>query len=167
LKASKAALIEDLKSLAEKSTNGVVTRNFYRSNGHFTEAQWQKHFSKFEDFAAEAGVNQPHEVSTIEGNKWSVFIPSTSLCSADDVVHHCKVDTTVWELERFRAKDISKDEEPKFQISAFFKKKKNALAIAKEIDTLRFLAQSQSVAPEKPANDSGSSSGNMLESQHS
>jgi hypothetical protein len=158
---TKEQLIADLKLVA--GAGGlIVTRDFYRNNGKYSERQWSKHFSKFDDFCAAANVNQPTLSSEITGDKWSVFIPSTTLCTADDVVHECKVDLTVWELERFRAKDVSKDGEKKFQISAFFKRRKDVAAIRKEIDALRKLGRDNALPPRTKAAPENTS-GNMLE----
>jgi hypothetical protein len=160
MSASKADLIADLQEVAKKTD--AVTRDYYRGSGKHSDKAWQKHFSKFEDFCLAAGVNQPSAVSEINGNSWNVFIPSTTLCSADDVIKYCKVDLSVWELDRFRAKDVSKDDEQKFQISAFFKKRKNIIEIQKEIQALKNLAESHSIEPDKEY-DYSSDSGNMLE----
>lgn len=55
--AKKDALIEDLKRVAAKSS-GIVTRNFYRANGKFSEDQWQKFFPTFAEFLLSAGVQK-------------------------------------------------------------------------------------------------------------
>jgi hypothetical protein len=157
---AKNVLIADLQEVAKKTD--VVTRDYYRGTGKYADKIWQKHFSKFEDFCSAAGVNQPSTVNEINGNSWNVFIPSTTLCSADDVIKYCKVDLSIWELDRFRAKDVSKDDEQKFQISAFFKKRKNIIEIQKEIQALKSLAESHSIEPDKEY-DYSSDSGNMLE----
>ena len=167
---NKAQLIEDLKRVSnlavESGTHTVsgVTRDFYRSNGMFSEKNWTKHFGTFDNFCSAAGVNQPSMVSKVEGSNWSVFIPSTTLCSATDVIEFCKVDLSTWELERFRAKDVTKsgDELPAFQISAFFKKRTNIIKIRKEIQALKNLAESQSVEPDVSWMKT-EESGNMLE----
>jgi hypothetical protein len=160
MSASKADLIADLQEVAKKTD--AVTRDYYRGSGKHSDKAWQKHFSKFEDFCLAAGVNQPSTISEINGNSWNVFIPSTTLCSADDVIKYCKVDLSVWELDRFRAKDVSKDDEQKFQISAFFKKRKNIIEIQKEIQSLKDIAKANSVKPLK-LERSAKLSGNMLE----
>jgi hypothetical protein len=156
---TKAELIANLQDAAKKTE--VVTRDFYRGL-YGPDKTWQKHFSTFEDFCSAANVNQPSPVSEINGSSWNVFIPSTTLCTADDVIKYCKVDLSVWELDRFRAKDVSKDGELKFQISAFFHKRKNILAIQKEIQALKNLAESQSIEPDEEY-DYSSNSSNMLE----
>lgn len=51
------ALIADLKKLNE-SNPGNITRNFYRANGYFSEADWQTYFPKFSDFLAAAGIER-------------------------------------------------------------------------------------------------------------
>lgn len=165
-KKKQATLVEivaDLKRVSEENQGTTVTRNFYRENGSVSETTWQKHFPTFEEFAAAAGINEKPAISEIQGNSWSVFIPSTEFCTAEEVVKYCKVDTSVWELDRFRAKDVSKNDVAKFQISAFFKKKKNVLAIQKEIESLKELATHSSLPPSIEHPRKTFNSGNMLE----
>jgi hypothetical protein len=153
--------VSDLKQVAEHNPNVIITRNFYREQGSVSEKAWQKFFPTFDDFCAAAGINEKPAVSEIQGNSWSVFLPSTEFCTADEVIKYCKVDTAVWELERFRAKDVSKEDDPKFQISAFFKKRRNIIAITSEVEKLKYLAMSNSIPPAEEFE--GTKSGNMLE----
>jgi hypothetical protein len=133
---SKETLLADLTAVAEKN-GGQVTRNFYRENGEYTEAAWGKEFATFQDFADAAGVNKKGMTSKIDGDDWNVFIPKTTVCSPDAVIKQLKVDTHVWELYRFRAKDLDEGE---FQISAFFRKRKHIIEILDEIADLKDLA---------------------------
>ncbi len=133
---SKETLLADLTAVAEKN-GGQVTRNFYRENGEYTEAAWGKEFATFQDFADAAGVNKEGMTSKIDGDDWNVFIPKTTVCSPDAVIKQLKVDTHVWELYRFRAKDLDEGE---FQISAFFRKRKHIIEILDEIADLKDLA---------------------------
>ena len=139
---AKEELIADLKAVSD-CTEVAITRDFYRAHGAFSDKVVTKHFSTFEAFCQAAGVNQPAETSEIDGDKWSVFIPSTEFCSVTDIVRYCKVDTKVWEVDRFRAKDVSKEDGARFQISAFFKKRKDMLAIQSEIEALKNLAKAE------------------------
>jgi hypothetical protein len=136
---AKTALIADLKKVAE-SNDGQVTRNFYRESGNFSEKAWQKMFPKFEDFCAAAGVNKEGIQSTVEGNIWSVFVPSTVAYTPDELIKQLGIDTQTWELDRFRAKDITKEDGPEFQVSAFFRKRKHILDILDEIADMKTLA---------------------------
>jgi DNA repair exonuclease SbcCD nuclease subunit len=54
---TKSAVLKELQELASKS-NSSVTRNFYRENSQYSEADWQKFFPKFNDFLAAAGLGK-------------------------------------------------------------------------------------------------------------
>jgi len=133
---SKDVLLADLQSVAEKN-GGQVTRNFYRENGEYSEASWGKHFPTFQDFCKAADVNKESATSEVNGNVWNVFLPTSSACTPEELIKELKIDTHVWELDRFRAKDLGDNE---FQISAFFKKKKYILDILDEIKDMKDLA---------------------------
>jgi hypothetical protein len=108
--------------------------------------------------------NQPALKSEIQGNTWSVSLPNTELCTADALIKYCKADMSVWELVRFNAKDVSKvGGEPRFQISAFFKKRGNILAIRAEIDALKALAKASIRRRPERVKRPKTLSGNMLE----
>src|ERR1700676_2299689 len=133
---SKAILTADLKRVAD-SNDGQVTRNFYREQGEYSEKSWSQYWPKWEDFCDEAGINKEGMTSKIDGDDWNVFIPKTTVCSPDAVIKQLKIDTRVWELYRFRAKDLADNE---FQISAFFRKRKHIIEILDEIADLQSLA---------------------------
>jgi hypothetical protein len=159
--ASREHLIQDLQNIANTQT-GQITRDYYREVGKYSDKQVAAKFATFNDFCIAAGVNKPSATSEIDGDKWSVFIPSTEFCSADEVIKYCAVDMKVWELDRFRAKDVSKDDGPKFQISAFFRKRKNILAIMDEIEDLKNQAKMAAPQPSK-IERTAELTGNMLE----
>ena len=133
---SRETLLDDLLNVATKN-GGQVTRNFYRENGEYSEAAWGKYFPTFQDFCDAANVNKKDMTSQVDGDDWNVFIPCTSVCSPDAVIKELKVDTQVWELYRFRAKE---EKGGKYQISAFFRKRKHVLEILDEIADLKDLA---------------------------
>lgn len=158
----KEVLIADLQRVNQLNNGEGVTRNFYRDNGEHSEKSWQKHFNRFEDFLVAAGVNKPVVISEVLGKTWSVFLPSTALASPKDVITFCNIDTNVWELDRFRAKDVSKGDQARFQISAFFKKREDIIAIRAEIEDLKTQAKASAPTPSK-TKDHKSKSGNLLE----
>ena len=133
---SKETLLDDLKEVAEKNA-GQITRNFYRENGEYSEAAWGKHFPTFQDFCDAADVNKESATSEVDGNVWNVFLPASSACTPEELVKQLKIDTHIWEIDRFRAKDVK---DGKFQISAFFRKRKHVLEILDEIADLKDLA---------------------------
>jgi hypothetical protein len=133
---SKDTLLADLTEVAEKN-GGQVTRNFYRENGNYTEASWGKHFPTFQDFVAAADLNKQDITSEIDGNVWNLFIPACNACTPEALVKELKIDTQIWEIDRFRAKDVK---DGKYQISAFFRKRKHVLEILDEIADLKDLA---------------------------
>lgn len=161
-KTTKSQLITDIQHVALSNGDNVVTRNFYREHGKYPESAWQKFFPKFDDFCTAAGVNCPSAISEIQGKAWTLFLPKTSSCSLEDIIEQYEIDTRVWELDRFRAKDITKDGEVAYQITAAFKKRKDMVAIYDEIQQLKNLAKSEARTPEsieRPAELTG----NMLE----
>src|SRR5581483_6691075 len=173
VKATKAALIKDIKELNEKNP-GNVTRNYYRANGKFTEAQWQKLFPKFSDFLAAAGIkadNLNPETSEISGDTWTITIPKTRIHTLEQLLDYCKVDLSVWQVDKFivnkweiGAKNEGEDlvVEPLFQVKAFLKRRNEIISIKKEIEDLKLQAKKEARHPdpiERPVHRSG----NMLE----
>lgn len=114
------------------------------------------------------------EQSVITGDSWSISLPKTRICTLDELVSYCKVDLSIWEVERYvcnkwesAAKVGDSDSlrlqvEPLFQIKAFLKKKKHVLAAKREIEELRELAKRISKAP-PPIKRPKHPSGNLLE----
>ena len=161
-KITKSQIIRDAKKVAV-AARGVLTRDYLRANSKITDRQRSQHFPSHEALLEEAGLTATEpETNEINGNSWNVFIPKTTLCTADEVIKHCKVDLRAWELDRFRAKDVSKDGEQLFQISAFFRKRKDYLAIKQEIQSLKSVAESNALPPSTKYKHSVDS-GNLLE----
>ena len=163
---TKSALLKEIQELAAKS-NSSVTRNFYRENSKYSEADWQKFFPKFNDFLAAAGLDIPSETSEISGDKWTIALPRTNIHTLEQLVEYCEIDLSVWEVERFVANKWDAnagagETMPLFQIKAFLKKKAEVVAVRKEIEELKELAKSTARSPKyiaRPAQISG----NMLE----
>ena len=163
MKVSKEDLILDLKRVSDGCIDTGVTRNYYRAKGNYREQDWQKHFATFGDFCRAAEVNEPTMKSTVEGDNWNVFIPYAEGCNPQELIKQLGIDTQVWELERFRAKDIERDGTTKYQISAFFKKRTDILAIQGEIEDLKNKAKADLGRKIAPIKYSITPTGNMLE----
>lgn len=159
---TRADLIEDVKHLNEKHP-GNVTRNFYRAHGKFTDAQWQKFFPKFSDFLKAAGLTAPQQ--TLEGDKWTISLPQTTISTLDELLEQCKVDTSIWEVTRFNAwYKGDEDGTPLYRVTAFLKKRNDIVDILEEIEQLKDLAKTKARVPDpiERASNAGVS-GNMLE----
>lgn len=61
---NKKILLADITRVSE-NCSGVITRNYYRANGAFTETEWQKYFSTFSDFVKAAGLNEAEAVEPL------------------------------------------------------------------------------------------------------
>lgn len=97
-------LIADMKALIEKHQN--VSRDFYRSQGAFKESVWGKYFPTFKDFVAAATGQtalKPEEAEkyTFTGETWDISLPKTRIHTLDELLEYCKVDLSIWEVERF------------------------------------------------------------------
>ena len=186
---TKTDLISDLQRVHQKQ--GKVSRDSYEQHGKFTRTQFEKYWHSFTDFAAEAGLAtsktasikaHESEASEIHGNLWTVSMPKTRIHTLEELVEHFQVDLSIWEVERFRCNKWefggfekvtghsgywsrkSKDPvvTPLFQVRADFKKKKDVIAVQKEIAAL--LAEAKKAAP-KPVKivRNKVTSGKMLE----
>lgn len=158
--ATRSALIADLQQLHEHNP-GTITRNFYRANSKFDEADWQRFYPKFNDFLSAAGLQQQDstpESSEIAGDTWTITLPKTRICTLDQLLEYCKVDLSVWEVERFvvnkwemGAKNQA-DElvvAPLFQVKATLKKRVEIMAIRREIESLKDDAKKAAKTPIK------------------
>lgn len=177
---SKEALIRDIKKL-HKSTK-EISRNFYRANGKYTEAQWQAHFSKFSDFLTAAGITpEPSNTSPVGkadetdetiGDTRTISLPQTRIHTLDELLDHSKVDLSIWEVKHFVVNKwemgyVNKNsgkasEHPLFQIKATLSRRPDVIAAKREIDNLKDEAKKAARVP-KPIIRSSVSTGNMLE----
>jgi hypothetical protein len=167
-------LIQDLQKLYQK--HGKVSRDAYEKQGKYTRVQFEKHWKSFGEFVAAAGLDQSlhgstthAETSEISGDKWSVSVPKTRIHTLEQLVEYFEVDLSIWEVERFRAnkwefggfeKAVGESGAwsrssadpivtPLFQVRADFKKKKDVLAVKKEIAELLEEAKEFSPKPTK------------------
>ena len=63
-KATKDEMLKDLKDVAEIAPS--ISRNFYRKNGKFKEAQWEEYFGTFQEFRRQAGLELSRNQHQIE-----------------------------------------------------------------------------------------------------
>lgn len=172
---SKRELVADLKLLAEENSDLTITRNFYRANGHFKEAHWQKHFASFASFIAEAGLTSeppsPPETSEVVGDNWTISLPKTRIHTLDELLEYAKVDLSIWSVERWVSNKwevgAKNDKgrlvvEPLFQVKAVLVRRNDMVAIKEEIAALKEDAKRYAPVP-KPCARGGKTSGNMLE----
>lgn len=132
-----------------------------------------------------------NEKIEVVGDICNIYLPKTRICTLEQLIEHCKIDTKVWEVERFTANKwevgmkpaatteytiTSDDREipmwvriedepiviPLFQIKASFKKKVDVVAVQKEIDELKAIAKNNAPLPKLVIHKTPVS-GNMLE----
>lgn len=166
---SKAELKSDLKSLAAEYPEVQITRNFYRGNGKYKEAHWQKHYTSFPAFLEDAGVKAEKNPSQIEvtNDKMNFSLPKTSIQSLEELIEHFKVDLTIWEVERFVANAWEMGSGgggkiPLYQVKANFIRRKAMEAVREEIESLKDEVKALVKAP-KPVQYGIRDSGNLLE----
>ena len=104
------------------------------------------------------------EKSEITADTWSVTLPKTRIHTLEELLEYCKVDLSVWEVERFTCNKYEvgmrptstteymdtkdgrsipawtrEDKDPivipLFQVKAFLRKKKNVEAVKREIES--------------------------------
>lgn len=94
------------------------------------------------------------ESNEIVGDTWNINIPSTRICTLEQLIEHAKVDLTQWQVERFfankwevGAKDANGNivVEPLFQVKATFRRPKGMTveAVKGEIERLKDAAKSE------------------------
>jgi hypothetical protein len=184
-------LVANLKHLYR--TNPTLTRDFYRANGRYAEREWQKFYVTFSDFLAAAGIPTssehrkairekakqhavPIESDEVTGDLRSIKLLKTRISSLEELLEHCKVDTALWEVERFvvnKWETAAAEEdtatgkktiltEPLFQVKATLRKKLQVQMVRAEITSLKEEAKQLARFP-KVIPFTQPTSGNMLE----
>jgi hypothetical protein len=113
----------------------------------------------------------PVETSEITGDTWAISLPKTRIHTLPQLLDYCKVDESVWAVEKFQVNKwevgikVGKGDnakvktEPLFQVKAFLKKKVEVENIRKEIESLKKLAIEfpwpQELLRERPRKPSG------------
>lgn len=94
----------------------------------------------------------PEEVREVSGDSQTISLPKTRIHTLEDLLAYCKVDTQIWEVEKFICnkwevgaivgsdKDRRMNVEPLYQIKAWLKKRKEIEAARTEIEKLKELA---------------------------
>ena len=166
-KITKEELIKDIQQLSQQFER--VTRKIYRSHGAYSERAYKCIFSNFTEFLNAAGLcsvqppQQPNEASEISGNKWTISLPKTQICTESQLVEHCKIDLSIWNIDKciFNKWDVGLSQTPLFQVKAFCSKKVNIIDATNEIEELKIEAKTYAPLPTTVA--SKPPSGNMLE----
>lgn len=107
------------------------------------------------------------ESSEVKGDTWTISLPKTTICTEAQLIKHCKIDLSKWEIERciFNKWDMGyKDKHdeahslPLFQVKAFCRLKRNVVDAREELEDLKTLAKRISYSPftyKKKADRSG------------
>jgi hypothetical protein len=53
---TKEEVLKDLRSLAELNPEQVITRNYYRVQGKYSESTWSRYYGTFHEFKRQAGI---------------------------------------------------------------------------------------------------------------
>ena len=112
-------------------------------------------------------------VSTDEqtGDTRTISLPKTRISTLEELIEHCKIDLSVWRVDRFQANkyemgykdaDGKADVIPLFQVKAFLSRKRNVVDARAEIEELRKLAKEYGPSP-TPIISRTAASGLMLE----
>jgi hypothetical protein len=175
---SKEELIADMKALLLKHER--VTRDFYRQNGAFPERVCSKVFPSFKEFIAAATEGNPNQESApvaepekqeFVGDHWDISLPKTRIHTLDELLEYCKVDLSIWRVERFLvnrwemgSKDAAKNVQvtPLYQVKASLVRKNDIVAAKAEIEDLKNEAK-RFVRVHLPIIRSDRKSGNCLE----
>jgi len=78
-------------------------------------------------------AREGQERHEVKGDSWEISLPRTRICSLQELIAHCKVDTEIWEVDRWvcnkwevgTASEGKVVVEPLFQVKAWLKKKVN------------------------------------------
>lgn len=160
-------LLEDLRRVHTANPSGETTRNYYREHGTFSESAWSRHYPRFSDYLAAAGVQAaaPKEVESVEytDNGMSIELDhQTDVRTLEQLIKSRKIDMGVWHCKRFIANEWDFAGVRQYQVKAEFVPRKELIAAREEIESLkdevkRVVRIPKSVIRELP------SSGNMLE----
>ena len=98
------------------------------------------------------------ETSEIIGEKWNISLPKTRICTLEELITFCKVDTTIWKVERWTANKWevgAKNDEgnvettPLYQVKATFIRQQNIVDAKLELETLKEDAKKAARTPAK------------------
>ncbi len=148
------AIIDTLRALIDQ--NGPVSRDYLRNTGILPERVWNKHFPTFKAFVEAATGSEPKEPKASEAEKYTftentgeIFLPKTTIHTLEELLEYCKVDLSIWEVERFvvnkwemgYATGPKTDREAKskelYQVKATLVKRKEIVDARDEIERLK------------------------------
>lgn len=98
------------------------------------------------------------ETSEIIGEKWNICLPHTQISTLEELIAFCKVDTTIWKVERWTANKWevgAKNDEgkletaPLYQVKATFVRQQNIVDAKLEIKALKEDAKEAARKPAK------------------
>jgi hypothetical protein len=112
---------------------------------------------------------ETHEMNVVEGSKWTISLPKTRICTLEQLIVNCKIDLTIWEVERFVCNkwEMAGKEgydvivQDLYQVKATLKKKENIVAAIEEIERLK--EKAKNYAPKPPKIVKPTNKGYMLE----
>jgi acetone carboxylase gamma subunit/uncharacterized protein YeeX (DUF496 family) len=99
------------------------------------------------------------ESSEVSDNTWTIYLPRTRIHTLEELLEYCKVDLTVWQVERFtcnkweigvkvgEGENTRVEVEPLFQVKAFLKRNVELIEIRKEIESLKEDAKKKAKIP--------------------
>lgn len=170
------AIVEDIKRVQVEQ--GKISRSLYRRFGNFSDRKVREQFGSFGNalnVALPAGKTSTATVQESDehvGDKWNLTRKSNEhIRTLEDLVRVCKIDLTEWEVERwicnkwemgYTTKNKEAFSHPLFQVKATLVKKKNIIAVKREIELLMKEAKKLARVPSVIIRPTGKS-GNMLE----
>lgn len=143
---------------------------------------------KYREAPPQKEPNVPSETNEFTDDRWTISLPKTRIHTLEELIEHCKIDLTIWEIERWACnkwevgrKDKSVDlswtkgaadgsvhdtgkifVEPLFQVKAFLRKRKWAEEAERIIERLR--KKAEGYAPKYPViKKTPTKSGNIVE----
>lgn len=127
------------------------TRDDFREISDIPERQWRRFYSSYTDYvdaASESSANQsePIEKNTFTADTWDVEIGRTSIHTLDELLEYCKVDLSIWEVEKFTVNTWQMgylnsvgiaDAHPLYQVKAILKRRVEVVNARKELEALK------------------------------
>lgn len=125
--------------------------------------------SNYRDKVLPDFIPNGREQSELIGNQWNISLPKTRICTLDELIEHCKIDLTIWEVERFVCNkwEMAGKEgydvhvQDLYQVKANLKKKQHIVDALTEIEKLR--EKAKGYVPAAPKVVKPKTSGYMLE----
>lgn len=129
----------------------------------------RKHRRAYKRFHPETATAQPQPktpTSSFSESKDTAELQTTvseEVKSLEDLVRVCKIDTGMWEVERYLCNKWDFAGEPHFQVKAWLRRKVALVAVHRELESLKDQAKQLKLAPTRLARTRAYVSGNLLE----